>query len=565
VHRLVDSRSRPVLVSGLVALLLLALWTCLGASLGGDLAAQYAWADFAREHPTSAYDFAWYGGMHPVSYSALSPYVMAVVGVRGTLVLSGAASAALLAQVIVSSNTVRRPLWPAVYGALALTANAVSGRATFGLGTMFGLAAVTAVVTVPSGPHHGARRLGCFGAAAVLSGLSTAASPVAGLFVGVVAGAWWLSGHRAKACAIGLPPVTVVAASAWLFPFAGRQPMHATSAILPLALGVACLLLLPRAWRTMRIGAALYIGAVIAAWAVPSPIGSNIVRFGLIFGGVPLVAAAADWAQLPARVSDRLRRGRRLTAVVLAVSIGISSIWQVGVASSDAIGSRPTDQRAWTVGPLVHQLSMRSAARGRIEAVPTKSHQEATALAPYVNEARGWNRQADAERNPLFYGEGPLTAGAYRGWLDRWAVRFVVLSADTPDPAGTRERALIASGLPYLHVVWADPRWTLYRVDRPAPLADPPAVVDRFTDAGLELHLPRAATILIRIPYSPWLSLVDAHGNRTTAPNGGCLSAQPQSSTGPAGRWLVLHAPRAGTYRIAAPYAVPRGTPCPRH
>jgi len=25
----------------------------------------------------------------------------------------------------------------------------------------------------------------------------------------------------------------------------------------------------------------------------------------------------------------------------------------------------------------------------------------------------------------------------------------------------------------------------------------------------------------------------------------------------------VLHAPSAGTYRIAAPYKIPRGTPCP--
>ncbi len=27
--------------------------------------------------------------------------------------------------------------------------------------------------------------------------------------------------------------------------------------------------------------------------------------------------------------------------------------------------------------------------------------------------------------------------------------------------------------------------------------------------------------------------------------------------------WTVLHAPHAGTYRIAAPYKLPRGTACP--
>ena len=46
------------------------------------IAAQDAWAEFARDHPGSAYNFAWYGGMHPVSYSVASPYLMAVLGVQ---------------------------------------------------------------------------------------------------------------------------------------------------------------------------------------------------------------------------------------------------------------------------------------------------------------------------------------------------------------------------------------------------------------------------------------------------------------------------------------------------
>jgi hypothetical protein len=564
VGSLVETRSRPVLVAAVFASLLLVLWARLGAGFGGDLAAQYAWAAFARVHPTSAYDLAWYGGMHPVSYSALSPYVMAVVGVRTTMVLSGTISAGLLAHLLVRSNAVRRPLWPALYGTFALTANAVSGRATFSLGTMFGLAAVTVVATWPSTPRSGLRAYGRVFLAVALSGLATAASPVAGLFVGIVAGALWLCGHQTRAYAIGLPPVVVVAASAWLFPFTGRQPMQVTSVILPIALGLTCVLLLPHSWRTVRIGSGLYVGAVIAAWAVPSPIGSNIVRLGLIFGGVPLVAMAADRAATPVNVPHRLRPRPGWAVALLATAIGVSSIWQVGVATSDAIGSRPEHQGSWTVGSLVHQLETRGAALGRIEAVPTKNHQEAAALAPYVNLARGWNRQADAERNPLFYSDAALTAASYRAWLDTWAVRFVVVSADPPDPAAAaKEQALVTGGLPYLHSVWSDRQWTLYRVDAPVPLADPPAVVAGFTAAGVDLRLPRAATVLVRIPYSPWLSLVDPKGKRISAARDGCLSAQlPSSSGDPAGHWLVLHAPRAGTYRVAAPYSLPRGTAC---
>jgi hypothetical protein len=45
----------------------------------------------------------------------------------------------------------------------------------------------------------------------------------------------------------------------------------------------------------------------------------------------------------------------------------------------------------------------------------------------------------------------------------------------------------------------------------------------------------------------------------------GCLSPaeQPQQPGQPVDVWTVLRAPHAGTYRIAAPYKLPRGTACP--
>ena len=52
------------------------LWFFFFANSGGDLAAQDAWAEFVGRHPDSAYNLAWYGGMHPVSYSVVSPYLM---------------------------------------------------------------------------------------------------------------------------------------------------------------------------------------------------------------------------------------------------------------------------------------------------------------------------------------------------------------------------------------------------------------------------------------------------------------------------------------------------------
>ncbi|NEE47630.1 MFS transporter, partial [Streptomyces sp. SID8455] len=72
---------------------------------------------------------------------------------------------------------------------------------------------------------------------------------------------------------------------------------------------------------------------------------------------------------------------------------------------------------ARSLAPLVNQLQQVGAERGRVEVIPASSHREASALATY-NLARGWNRQADMKRNPLFY-DDTLNAVNYRQWLDR--------------------------------------------------------------------------------------------------------------------------------------------------
>jgi hypothetical protein len=90
----------------------------------------------------------------------------------------------------------------------------------------------------------------------------------------------------------------------------------------------------------------------------------------------------------------------------------------------------------------------------------------------------------------------------------------------------------------------------------------------------------KAGRVLIRIPYSPWLSIVDADGKSVQPPQetraskdgadgtpksydnlNGCLTQTEETAAGDT--WTELLAPKPGTYRLAAPYQLPRGTPCP--
>ncbi|WP_374211982.1 MFS transporter [Streptomyces sp. C10-9-1] len=556
----------PVTLVTATAALLHVVWILFLANTGGDLAAQDAWAEFVGRHPDSAYNLAWYGGMHPVSYSVVSPYVMSVLGVRTTMIVAGTVSSALTALILLRLPSVRNPLACGFAGVFAFLCNALSGRVTFGLGMMFALAAVGAFFCWP---HRLRRRRWAKGAvAALFAGLATAASPVAGLFLGVVAAALFLCGRRPGAYALGLAPVAVVGLSAWLFPFSGTQPMSLGSTSLPFVFGVLVLLLVPEDWHTVRVASAVYAVGTLLTWLIDSQIGSNVSRLPMLFAGVALLAA------LPFTVP----RSRRWYAVVVAFA-GLN-VWIGYKSVDDIVRTAPTASWNRELAPLVDRLQRVGAERGRVEVVPASSHRESSALAPYVNLARGWNRQADMERNPLFYDKDRLlTSAGYRAWLDRWAVHFVVLPEGRPDHSAEQEAELVADGLPYLTRVWGDENWQLFAVKDPVPLADPPATVRHAGAGELTIQVTSPGRVLIRVPYSPWLGLVADDGTSVEGPREteaskareggpktfdnphGCLLKSEEDEEGD--EWTELLAPRAGVYRLAAPYQLPRGTPCP--
>ncbi|MER5367143.1 MFS transporter [Streptomyces sp. NPDC002722] len=557
----------PVTIATAAAAVTHLLWVLFFANSGGDLAAQDAWAEFVGRHPGTAYNLAWYGGMHPVSYSVVSPYLMSLLGVRTTMMIAGTVSAALTALILVRVRAVRNPLACSLAGAFAYLCNALSGRVTFGLGMMFAVGATAAVFCWPYRWRY--KRWAKAAVAAPLAGLATASSPVAGLFLGVVAAALFLNKRRPGAYALGLAPVAVVALSAWLFPFSGTQPMSVATLSLPFIFSVLVFVLVPRDWKTVRTAAAVYGVGTLLTYFIDSQIGSNITRMAMLFAGVVFLAA------LPYTVP----RSRRWYALIIAFT-GLN-FWIGFKGVDDIVRTAPTASWARELAPLVNELQQVGAERGRVEVVPASSHREASALAPYVNLARGWNRQADMKRNPLFY-DDTLDSANYRQWLDRWAVHYVVLPTGTPDSNGAvQEAQLVDGGLPYLKPVWSDANWRLFEVDGPVPLADPPATVDRAEAGELTIHVKTPGRILIRIPYSRWLAVVDSEGRgverpqeteaskqrtdentpRTFVNTNGCLFKVEEDADGD--EWTELLAPRPGVYRLAAPYQLSPGTPCP--
>lgn len=557
----------PVTIATAAAAVTHVLWFFFFANSGGDIAAQDAWAEFVGRHPGTAYNLAWYGGMHPVSYSVVSPYLMSVLGVRTTMMIVGTVSAALTALILVRVRAVRNPIACSLAGVFAYLCNALSGRVTFGLGMMFALGAVAAVFCWPYRWRY--KRWAKAAVAAPLAGLATAGSPVAGLFLGVVAAALFLNKRRPGAYALGLAPVVVVALSAWLFPFSGTQPMSIATLSLPFVFAVLVFFLVPRDWKTVRTAAAVYGIGTLLTYVVDSQIGSNVSRMAMLFAGVVLLAAL-PYAE---------PRSRRWYALVLAFA-GLN-FWIGFKGVDDVVRTAPTASWTRSLAPLVNELQKVDAERGRVEVIPPSSHREASALAPVVNLARGWNRQADMERNPLFY-DDTLNSVNYRQWLDRWAVHYVVLPQGSPDSSGAvQETELVSKGLPYLKPIWSNSDWRLYSVDSPVPLADPPATVDEAGAGELTIHVKEPGRVLIRIPYSRWLALLDEEGRSVKRPQeteeskqredqdipkdfvntNGCLIKLEEDQYGD--EWTELLAPHAGVYRLGAPYQLSPGTPCP--
>ena len=362
--------------------------------------------------------------------------------------------------------------------------------------------------------------------AALIALLASATSPVAGLFLGLAGVALLVSGRAGGGLLLAVPAAIPLALTAGLFGDGGWMNISRADAVRAIVTGLVVAVLVPR--RAVRVAAILPSAGVLAAALIHTPVGLNATRLVTMFA-LPVLAAYA--------VIPRLRRAQIWVLVPVLVAV---TVWQPPVVVLDVrdIGN-PTADPAY-FRPLRDQLA-RLPLSGRVEIPPTRDYWEAAYLGD-VPLARGWLRQADIDRNPLFFTDVPgapgtgveLTADSYRQWLTGRSVQYVAVPDAELSWPGRAEAELIRAGQPYLSEIWSDPDWHLYAVAAPEPIVAPPAVQVSRSAAALTFDVPAAGDFIVRVHHYRWLTVT---GGATAEPSG---------------EWTLVRVPSPGRYTLTS-------------
>jgi hypothetical protein len=279
----------------------------------------------------------------------------------------------------------------------------------------------------------------------------------------------------------------------------------------------------------VRIGAVITALSTVAAFYLPTPVGSNIIRLPILFAA-------------PIAVALSMIDKRWLAAIIAAICW-----WQPPLVAGDLGHAGERAAQRWYYQPLIDELKRRGPV-GRVEVVPLRDHWEATYVGDAVPIARGWLRQVDVERNPLFY-NGSLNPRTYLDWLYHNAVDYVAApppgSRTKVDFAGREEAALIEATLPYLRRVWATGDWVLYKVVGGRTLVDHPAELIESNPTAVRFDVPVATDLTVRIRWSRWLVLKGPDG---------CIR--------PKDEWVEVRLKRAGTYTLTSELRLPQRSAC---
>jgi hypothetical protein len=444
---------------------------------GPDVPAQMYLSQLFHTHGWILWDNGWYGGHYQFSYSVLFPALGGSIGLYGAAFVCAVTSAWAFERLVVAHFGRRSVLAVTLFAVSTIVPVAI-GQLPFLAGEAVGLLALLAA--------HRQHRV----FAIVLAVSSALFSEVAGVFLVLALIAWGLTSDRGRRlplfalAAVAALPVAVLSLT---LPRLGPFPFRGADLALVVALCIVGALAFPPHHRAIRVGLALYGFAAIVVFVVPNPLGGNIGRLAAYFAP-PLLAALAT---IP---------GRRLLAIFIVPLL----LWQWAgtvVTISAATGSDPSASRSY-YAPLVEYLTHQSAI-GRVEIPFTGSHWEAAYVAPRVPLARGWVRQLDTLDNPIFYGDTSLNPTTYHDWLVANGVTWIALPDVALDYSALDEARLLAAGQPYLHPVWQNAHWQVWKVSDSPGLISGPAHLTELGTNRVALQATAPGTALIRLRYTP--------------------------------------------------------------
>jgi hypothetical protein len=311
-----------------------------------------------------------------------------------------------------------------------------------------------------------------------------------------------------------------------LFPEGGSDHFVGTAFWPMLLVCLGALALVDPTRRTAIWGAAIYVTVLVAAFAIPNPLGQNALRPGVVLGPALLVL---------------FTRPRAPRAAVVGIAIALLYLqWLPAVRAVEEARGDPSTHAAFHA-EVLRFLRSRAKPGERLEVPLTRNHWEATYLAQDYPLARGWHRQLDRKVNPLFYDrEHPLSADGYERWLRQNAVRWVALPTAPLDFSAQAERSLLLDGVPYLKPRYTSPDWSIWEVRDPEPPVSGAAHLAAAGADGFDLEASRPGPVLVRQHPTPYW---------TVAEGDGCVSKDPASG------WTLVDVRRPGMLRVRARFS----------
>jgi hypothetical protein len=482
------------------------------------------WAARARASAVShgvglTYWFSWFGGgSTPGNYSVVTPYLCAAIGTE----LVGALSAvAVMVLITVLVRGTVHPVAASCVAAIFVASNLWSGRVPFLLGAAIGVGALIAM------------RRGHRSATVGLTVLSILASPVSGAFIALgLSGTFLTTRTKAYRPIIAYAVIAAVISLALVglvFGAPGPEPFS-NGLLLEVLLGQA-FLWIGRPPDHIRTTLALTMATTVVVWAIPNGLGSNVARFG--------------WFCLPVALVALTKQRTRIAvfAVTPAIIMGM-----VGTVTDLLNAAQPVSSVGYYTALTARLDKIPDLGDYRVEVVNHGAHAGYDALLNHAMLARGWETQEDYELNRSLT-QNPLDPVTYKVWLDNNAVGYVALP--TTSTHGYPEYTLVEKGsAKYLHEIWHNDDWRLFRVSDPTTLVGAPATIVTHDQKSMTIKMPCKCTISVRVRWSKFLTAE----LQTPDPSGpGTVDATPKVQARVAddgSGWTTVTSSEPGTYML---------------